>query len=228
MSGRLGQWDFDYAVPEVDYGFDYALPDFDYGYVDPGAFDYADYGYWDDYTVPEISTGDLTMLGQDYEYAGLEPISDASGNVYYYDPAGYVTYAEDATGTPIPTEQQASELQATYVTPEAAATDFGNMFPDVDWNALLKAGVDIYKTYTQMEMAERAGAAPRPTATPTTRTNPTTGQREYYNPATRTWQAAPPTPGTVPTATAQIVPGIPNTTLLIGAGVIALAFMLRR
>lgn len=225
MSKQLGQWDFYEALPEVDWS---TSASFDVPAFEAPPIDYADYyGTWN----YDFGTTEDFMLGQEvFDTPGLTPISDASGNVYYYDPGGYVDYVEDPTGTPIPTEQtvEYGELQASYPTPEAAASDFSLQFPDVDWPKLLAAGVDIYKTYTQMEMAERAGAPRPPTATPTTRTNPTTGQREYYNPATRTWQSTPPTPGTVPTTTAQIIPGIPNTTLLIGAGVIALAFMLRR
>jgi len=227
INSRLGQFE--------DFAFDYEAPVFDFEL----SFDYPEFDFTLPEELPSLPTADyvytpeeIMPLGQDV-YA----VGDAAGNVYYVDEFGQTVSVEDATGTEIPFDAQAvataEELSASYVSPDAAASDFANTFPDVDWNALLKSGVDIYKTYAQLEMSERTGTRP-PTVAPapnTRRINPATGQTEYYNAVTRQWQTTP-APMTAGAATfgtqPQIIPGVSNTALVVGAGVVALAFFMAR
>lgn len=261
----LGQWDYDYSMPEVDYGFDYYIPDvefYDYGYVPDVDYGYTptelpmetyvdEYGqswtfddggnavsvaipdgsieYFDNVT-PMPTYSDAATAPEPYP-----PMVDDAGTVWYFDESGAVYAATDAGGNltlfgadGTPMEQQSPDgSQTTVPVPSPVSGGFDVSLKDIE--ALVKTGTSIYRTVTG---PTAPAPAPRPTTTtprptaplPTgtqTRVNPATGQTEYLAPDSTMWTTV--RPGTT---SAQLIPGVSNTVLLVGAGVVGAAFLL--
>jgi len=153
---------------------------------------------------------------------------------FEYDPAtaagvGTDAYAEDWTALE---EAAAYDVEQTYGgNAETAAATFDAEYPATDsswsWQELLAQGQDIYKLYAKLQ--QPAGATgPRPTLM----RDPRTGQMVPAVRDPRTGQLVPavrdPRTGMlVPASSIQqagIIPGVPNTVLLVGAAVAAFMF----
>lgn len=179
---------------------------------------------------------------------------DSAGNYTQYDSAGNIlsqtdaagndlTYSDPSTGATMPSAPipQPAVTNPTTGAPQSfptQTTSGGFSMPSMkDVGSFLTQAGQIYK------MVTGTGApAPRPgtAGQVPTRVNPQTGRVEYYNAQTRQWQATPPRttqtqidprtglPIRTPTTTAQLIPGVSNQTLMIGAGVVGLAFILSR
>lgn len=239
--------DFDFDVPtlDVDTGFDtgdFPMWEDDYGVMWAQDYDGAWYN---------LETGEAWVEPSDYVpdpgvgYADsgdpYPPYLDDAGTAWYFDQNGEIVASMDASGNTtyfdgaggVMEQTSADGSQTTAPVPQPVVTDpaTGSSFslPSLkDLTAFATAAAGIYRTVSaggQAPIRTTAGGVQ-------TRTNPQTGRIEYYNAQTRQWQASPPrttgAPGMRPPGSpgAQLIPGVSNTTLAIGAGVVGLAFVL--
>lgn len=240
----------DFTVPD-DFGFD---PSVDYtldSTLDTGGFAMDP---WIDPTSGETwimdeATGDWysadtgalwtdpAVADTGWEGTGFaEPYVDEAGTTWYIDDQGNVvgsmdnagtitTYDAASGGVIAQTDASGAAVSAPIPQPTFTSTATGGSmsFPSLkDVGTFLQQAGTAYKAFTGTATPPRYPT----TGTTATRVNPTTGRVEYYNATTRQWQSTPPTTAPRPGTTAQLIPGVSNQMLLMGAGVVGLAFVL--
>jgi len=245
---------FDFELPSFDYVYDvpaydvpeFADPTFDLPetVMDPYTDEFGATWNFDDagnaVSVMDAAGGvtyfDTSVVPETPEVMAevYPPYVDDSGTAWYFDESGSVIAAVDGAGVTtwfsgdVPTEQTSPDgSQTTAPVPQPVSG--GMALPSLrDLTAFIQTAAGAYRTVTG---GTTTGPAPRPSAMPAgtqTRRSPTTGVVEYRDPRTGVWSTRPPTVAAGGAAGAQWLPGVSNTTLLVGAGVVGLAFMLAR